>query len=53
MALPKITESIIRAGATPQSFQRGDEAGIREVTCTCPHEYATNDAFMTYSDVNR
>jgi len=76
MALPKITESIIRAGATPQSFQRGkeyyqdgaisnttrqdnvlagecegtsapyyrvsvtlDEAGIREVTCTCPYEY--------------
>jgi uncharacterized Zn finger protein len=76
MALPKLTESIIRAGATPQSFQRGqenyqsgavsntvrqsnvligdcegmsapyyrvrvtlDEAGVREVACTCPYEY--------------
>lgn len=25
MALPKITESIIRAGATPESFRRGEE----------------------------
>ncbi len=25
MALPKITESIIRAGARPESFRRGEE----------------------------